>query len=189
MLDYSDPPGVTGVHDEDYQTRFSAHMRARELWFRELFGETDPPESIMSPGDPKLSVNWPGGGILRFPPSAGRGHWVFATSGLAQPVHDEEFERSESSGWGIELVMSTPDYDPDGLLPAGECELVHLVGATDAESERALTLGSATAGSIVLCEVFRRVGIGLVTDPTRPCITDRPDFDALRTDAQAVLPS
>ena len=105
MLDYSDPPGVTGIHDEDYQTRFSAHMRARELWFREIFGETDPPESIMSPGDPKLSVNWPGGGILRFPPNPDRRHWVFATSGLAQPVHDEEFERSESSGWGIELVL------------------------------------------------------------------------------------
>jgi len=54
--------------------------------------------------------------------------------------------------------------------------IVHLVGATPSEIERAKKEGGAF-GTKVLCETLRRLGVGFVTDPARSSTTDAPSFD------------
>ncbi len=236
MLDFSAPAGVNGLEaTAEYEDRFAAHMAARELWFRSLFGDTDPPQTILSPGDAQLTVHWPGGGILRFAPRDERAHWLCATSGLSQPLNDDEFEPGDASGWGVEWALTTRDaadwapqllvrlvkyllfhersrviapgdrvpcgpiapgapldhliaarsatYDPDVTLPAGPCMLVHLVGVTAAEVALARSLGPGPLGSLVLLEALQRAGVGLLTDPARPCLTTSPDVPLLWSEA------
>jgi hypothetical protein len=90
-------------------------MAARERALHSIFGPTEPPDQIMSPGDPSLFINWSGGGIYQYPPNGKRRSWHYVTSGLSQPhidddanpqpVIDDDGERY--SGFGIELVIST----------------------------------------------------------------------------------
>jgi hypothetical protein len=63
------------------------------------------------------------------------------------------------------------------MLPGGRCDLVHLVGVTEPEIRRALTLGKGTAGSIVLCRVLEEMGVGCVSDPNRACLTTHREFE------------
>ena len=114
-LDFSKLPDVAAEHPElDEEERvFAAHMKAREDAFMEIFGDTEPKNQIMSPGDPDLVMNWPGGGIHPYAPRPGRTGWHYVTHGLAQPF-DDEGEAPDSpeegpSGFGIELVISTPE--------------------------------------------------------------------------------
>ncbi len=116
-LDFSRLPDVSDEHPElDAEGRlFAAHMRAREDALMAVFGPTDPPDTILSPEDPDLNVNWPGGGIHRYAPRPGRTGWTFVTHGLAQPDDFEaepEDDDERYSGFGIELVISTPDDNP-----------------------------------------------------------------------------
>jgi hypothetical protein len=236
-LDFSRLPDVSDEHPElDAEAQlFAAHMKAREDALMTVFGPTDPPDTILSPDDPDLSVNWPGGGIHRYAPRSGREGWYFVTHGLAQPddpsEEPDEDEDERYSGFGIELVISTPDdspwpaelllsfvryllFDEDSRvflpghripcsalqsiapetelthlagiaspdypheieLPAGRCTLVHLVGTTTAEIERARSEDDGTA---ILGRVLQEIGVGTLTDLTRECATKRPDFEAL----------
>jgi len=56
-------------------------------------------------------VNWPGGGIFKFPPRDGRASWHFVTHGLSQPFDEEDQAdlplAERRSGVGFELVLST----------------------------------------------------------------------------------
>jgi hypothetical protein len=114
-LDFSKLPDVSKLHpelDEDERI-FAAHMKAREDAYAHIFGQTDPPNQILSPSDPELTINWPGGGVYAFPPRGERSGWHYVTHGLAQPFDgpedfDEEDEDEPVSGLGIELVISTP---------------------------------------------------------------------------------
>jgi hypothetical protein len=117
LLDFSRLPDVSEEHPElDEEARlFAAHMKAREDALMAVFGPTDPPDTILSPDDPDLSINWPGGGIHRYAPREGRAGWHFVTHGLAQPddpgaaPSEDEEEDERYSGFGIELVISTPE--------------------------------------------------------------------------------
>ena len=117
-LDFSRLPDVSDEHPEldDEARLFAAHMRAREDALMAVFGPTDPPDTILSPDDPDLSINWPGGGIHRYAPREGRAGWTFVTHGLAQPddpeAEAEADEEERYSGFGIELVISAPDENP-----------------------------------------------------------------------------
>ena len=106
-LDFSKLPDVGKLHPElDADERvFAAHMKAREDAFAHIFGQTDPPDSILSPSEPDLQINWPGGGVYAFPPRGARRAWHYVTHGLAQPIEDDD---EPVSGLGIELVVATP---------------------------------------------------------------------------------
>ena len=117
-LDFSRLPPITGARDD--AALFEAHMVAREEALRAIFGESEPRDSILSPESAQLSLNWPGGGVYAFPPGKGRTGWHYVTHGLSQP-HDLEVQPGEEdvSGYGIELVISTPArcaWAPDVLF-------------------------------------------------------------------------
>ncbi|HEY8076551.1 MAG TPA: hypothetical protein VIF62_20645, partial [Labilithrix sp.] len=115
-LDFSKLPDVAKLHPEldEAEQVFAAHMKAREDAYAHIFGQTDPPDQILSPSDPDLTINWPGGGVYAFPPRGTRSAWHYVTHGLAQPIGgpDEEGQgevedEERISGLGIELVIAT----------------------------------------------------------------------------------
>jgi hypothetical protein len=122
--DFSKLPDVSEEHPEldDGGRVFAAHMKAREDAFDQIFGASHPPGQIMSPDDPQLTINWPGGGIYQFPPRGERKGWHYVTHGLAQPFDEgapegaqagaKDEEGEQWSGLGIELVIATPDESP-----------------------------------------------------------------------------
>ncbi len=127
-VDFSKLPDVSKEHPDlapDEQV-FLAHMKAREDAFFRVFGDTAPKNEMLSPGDPDLMDNWPAGGIYKYAPRKGRTGWHYVTHGLAQPFVVPEDEDDEPlpgeqriSGFGIELVVSTPqecDWAPQLLL-------------------------------------------------------------------------
>ena len=205
MLDFSALPDVRSIHPEledPGERELAAHMLARERALQAAFASSDYSGDILVPTDTKLTINWPGGGIYRYPPSNLLDSWHYVTSGLAQPLPDSEQgdlpEEQRFSGFGCELVLSAPNeanwvpdvllnlvryllfsessrpiypgdripcggplvrdvptklnhlvarfsphYDSQLKLPAGRCELVHLVGATQAEIDAAKAEGEA----------------------------------------------
>jgi hypothetical protein len=127
MLDFSQLPDVSALHPEFTELGerdYAAHMKAREDALHEVFGPSHPDDSILSPRDPNLMINWPGGGVYQFPPRDKRSSWHYVTSGLAQPVSSSETPQlaegeERFSGFGIELVISTPseaNWAPDVLI-------------------------------------------------------------------------
>lgn len=235
MFDSSELPNVDDLGlEEEGEIAYASQMAARENALHSIFGPSDPPDQIMSPRDPNLFVNWPGGGVYQYPPSDKRASWHYVTSGLSQPDTDDDGNAEPNvdedgerySGFGIELVISTADqvawapavllnlvkyllfqenarvilpgdripcggplvldtdtqltflvattsdqYETEILLPAGQCHLVHLIGCTQAEIDKALTMGSGTAGSIVLCRVLKEMGVNCDSLPDRHCVT------------------
>ena len=115
--DFSKLPNVAELHPElgEDERAFAAHMKAREDAYAAIFGESDPPGQVLSPGDTELMLNWPGGGIYVFPPRGDRRGWHYVTHGLSQPLDYEDGEEAadgeeeEVSGLGCELVISTPE--------------------------------------------------------------------------------
>jgi hypothetical protein len=247
VIDFSKLPDVSAEHPEleDEGDRiFAAHMKAREDALEAIFGPCDPPDQILSPDDPELMINWPGGGIYAFPPRGERAGWHYVTHGLAQPFGDDDEPREDGMRWsglGIELVVATPDrsewapsllvdfvryllfqddaelivpgdriptsafrtytegselshviatispeYEHELMLPAGRCTLVHLVGVTTKEIERAKSADSGE-GTIALGEALRRLGPGYVTDTKRTCTTAQSGFDAAWAEAMKIL--
>ncbi len=69
------------------------------------------------------------------------------------------------------LAVPSPEYENEIQLPAGFCELVHMVGITENEFNRAVSWGSGTGGSIILFDVLQKYKVGNLTDPTRNCLT------------------
>jgi hypothetical protein len=126
VLDFSALPDVSELHPElkPEERWYAAHMKAREDALLYVFGETEPPGQILSPADPQLTVNWPGGGVYQYPPAEGRPSWHYVTHGLSQPFSEEEgsagLETPEAiSGIGVELVISTSEptiWAPNVLL-------------------------------------------------------------------------
>lgn len=114
-LDFSKLPDVAKDHPEltaDERVH-AAHMKAREDAFMAIFGDTEPKDQILSPGEADLTVNWPGGGIHQYAPRPGRSGWHYLTHGLAQPFDFDEPPPQKNgheriSGFGVELVISTP---------------------------------------------------------------------------------
>jgi hypothetical protein len=250
VLDFSRLPDVSDIHDElpePDELIYAAHMKAREDALEHIFGKSYPNGDILSPIDPNLMLNWSGGGIYQYPPDEKRSAWHYVTSGLSQPFPDDDWTATQEercSGFGIELVISTPEqanwplnlllnivgyllfqenahvilpgdrlpcngplvlntntklnflvakysteYATEIMLPGGRCNLVHLVGVTESEIQYALSLGKGTtAGSIVLCHVLDKMGVGCVSDPNRECLTTHRDFeetwDRTRTECQ-----
>ena len=118
MFDSSAIPNVDDLGlEQPGEIAYAAQMAARENALHAIFGETEPPDQILSPGDPNLFLNWSGGGIYQYPPNGARNSWHYVTSGLSQPeidddatpqpVIDEDGERY--SGFGLELVISTSE--------------------------------------------------------------------------------
>lgn len=240
MLDFSELPDISDEHPEltePGELEYAAHMKAREDALHTVFGMPHPKDNIMIPSDPHLSLNWPGGGVYQYRGGDRFAAWHYVTSGLAQPFDDVDDadmpEDEQFSGYGCELVLSSPDQNawaPDVLLnlvryllfdenarplypgaripcggplvldsdtklthlvarfspeyesqirlPAGRCELVHLVGATQAEIDTAKSEGSGSLGSRVLCAVMDTLSVGTTSDPNRECLTTHPRFQA-----------
>lgn len=126
MLDFSVLPDVSAIHPElkePSELEYAAHMKAREDALDFVFGTPHPNGDILVPSDPGLLINWPGGGIYQYPASDRLGSWHYVTSGLAQPLADVDQagvpEQEKFSGFGCELVISTPSevaWAPDVLL-------------------------------------------------------------------------
>jgi hypothetical protein len=115
MLDFSQLPDVSKLHPElkgPGEREFAAHMKAREDALRHIFGAPYPNGNILVASDTKLMLNWPGGGVYQYPANLNRHGWHYVTSGLAQPVPDNNTATAQDipfSGLGIELVISTPE--------------------------------------------------------------------------------
>jgi hypothetical protein len=75
------------------------------------------------------------------------------------------------------LAITSPEYPAWLRLPGGSCALLHVVGVTDAEVERARGSALEGVGSFVLANTLIELGIGLATDPRRECGTEHPLFD------------
>lgn len=76
------------------------------------------------------------------------------------------------------LALADPGYPTDLRIAGAPLRIVHLVGVTGAEADRAKQLPGMT-GSEVLERVLHAAGVGCVTDRQRPSLTRRPDFEAL----------
>lgn len=85
------------------------------------------------------------------------------------------------------LAVPSPEYENEIQLPAGFCELVHMVGITKNEFNYAVNWGSGTGGSIILFEALQRLNVGTLTDPARTCITDMDDFQSIWDELQIKL--
>lgn len=128
MFDSSALPNVDDLGlKHPGEIAYATQMAARERALHAIFGPTEPPDTIFSPGDPALFINWSGGGIYQYPPSVGRSSWHYVTSGLSQPHFDDDAnplpvvddDGQRYSGFGIELVISTREkvaWAPDVLV-------------------------------------------------------------------------
>lgn len=87
---------------------------------------------------------------------------------------------------GAIIGAVSPEYEHEIRLPGGRCTLVHLVGITPAELELARSLGASARGSEVLLAVLDQLGIGLVTDPARRCVTRSRGFKQRWRDAAGI---
>ncbi len=77
------------------------------------------------------------------------------------------------------LIAGISDkYESRGRLPAGDVDLVHLIGVTENEANRAIAWGRGTGGTLILGEVLKRLKVDELTDPNRSCTTVKPEFDA-----------
>ena len=74
------------------------------------------------------------------------------------------------------LAMEKPGYDIEVQTHSIGFSLVHLVGATAAESAKAKEYEGAL-GSVILEAVLHECGIGGITDRNRECVTARTDFE------------
>ena len=73
MYDSSSIPNVDDLGlEQPGEIAYAAQMAARENALHAIFGPTDPPDHILSPGDPNLFINWSGGGIYQYPPHGKR---------------------------------------------------------------------------------------------------------------------
>ncbi len=251
MIDFSKLPDVRSEHPElteDGELVYAAHMQARENAYTHIFGKSHPNGNILVPSvDPDLMINWPGGGVYQYEPVDGRTGWHYITHGLSQP--DEPNAESEKdpdicSGFGIELVISTPhenywapdvllnmvryllfqensrvilpldrlpcngplvlntdtklthllavsspEYENEIRLPGGRCDLVHMVGVTDAEINYAKEWGPGYGGSEILQKVLERNGVGTLSDPERECLTEVIDFRKIWNETEVELES
>jgi len=91
-----------------------------------------------------------------------------------------------SSNGHVLAVVST-EYETEILFPCGRCQLVHLIGVTGAEIERA-KLYEGIRGSEILAKVIQHYGLGYNTDRDRLCLTHRPDFDDVWTMMESNTP-
>ena len=76
------------------------------------------------------------------------------------------------------IAASSDKYETQGRLPAGDVDLVQLIGVTEGEANRAMAWGRGTGGTLILGEVLKRLGVNELTEPTRTCLTLNPEFDA-----------
>lgn len=128
MFDSSALPNVDDLGlEQTGEIAYAAQMAAREHALHSIYGPTDPLDRILSPCDPSLLVNWPGGGIYQYPPNGSRTSWHYVTSGLSQPDFDDDGnpepivddDGERYSGFGIELVISAiekVEWAPDVLI-------------------------------------------------------------------------
>lgn len=247
LMDFSELPDVKSTHTElteDSEFAFAAHMQARENAYDSIFGVSHPEGKIIVPTDGNLMLNWPGGGVYQYAPNEKRTGWHYITHGLSQPYEPKlEVETEEIySGFGIELVISTPDLNnwaPDVLLnlvkyllfqensrpinpydrfpcngplvlntdtkltyllavlspeyenelklPGGYCDLVHLVGVTDKEISYAINWGNSNGGSIILSNILFKHGVGTLSDPERPCLSETIDLEKIWNETETEL--
>lgn len=85
------------------------------------------------------------------------------------------------------IAASSDRYETRGRLPAGDVDLVHLIGVTEAEAKRAIAWGRGTGGTLILAEVLKRLELGDITNPKRSCTTLESGFDEVWSQAQSEL--
>jgi hypothetical protein len=146
------------------------------------------------------------------PPEGARSVWHYVTHGLPTEL---VLATPAASEWAARLLVELGTYLlaeditilPGDRLPTGafarvakgttlthlfattttDHPYIQLVGATSDEVEHAKKEGGAF-GTKVLCETLRRMGVGFVTDPTRPSITAAETFERVwREVAQSVV--
>ena len=88
------------------------------------------------------------------------------------------------------LIAALSDkYETQGRLPAGDVDLVQLIGVTEGEANRAIAWGRGTGGTLILGEVLKRAKVDELTDPNRSCTTLQPEFDAIWSQVMSELES
>lgn len=86
------------------------------------------------------------------------------------------------------LIAALSDkYETQGRLPAGDVDLVQLIGVTESEAKRAIAWGRGTGGTLILGEVLKRLNVDELTNPNRSCTTLIPEFDAIWTEVKSEL--
>lgn len=105
---------------EAYQRWWEEKWAERERLLRSVFGETQPPNSVMAFYWDDFDLQIPGGCALVFPPKTGqREHWFALTHGLTQPESPEVVRgKDDPSGYGSEFAFMTreqADWAPDAL--------------------------------------------------------------------------
>ena len=73
------------------------------------------------------------------------------------------------------LAMADPGYPLEIATLSGAVRIIHMIGVTGAEIEKANAY-PGEVGSRILELVLREFGVGCITDRRRACLTLRPDF-------------
>jgi len=86
------------------------------------------------------------------------------------------------------LIAAFSDrYDTQGRLPAGDVDLVHLIGVTEAEAQQAIAWGRGSGGTLILREVLKQFEVDELTDPSRSCTTLETEFAEVWSQVQSAL--
>ena len=86
------------------------------------------------------------------------------------------------------LIAALSDrYETQGRLPAGNVDLVQLIGVTEGEANHATAWGRGTGGTLILGEVLKRLKVDELTDPNRSCTTLDSEFDAIWSQVMSEL--
>ena len=105
---------------DDWQAQFEAIWEQREAReYPRRFGAVDDheilvitPDTFADFGDVEIDPRWLHHGLFEYPPTPGRPTWLYVTSGLSNPWHDDTFSPDGDSGLGMEFVLETPQRAP-----------------------------------------------------------------------------
>jgi hypothetical protein len=90
--------------EEEYPRRFGA------VPGQDILALT--PEAFAPFAATALDPRWLHHGLVEFPPTADRASWLYVSSGLSNPWHDDVFTPDGDSGLGMEFVLETPARAP-----------------------------------------------------------------------------
>jgi hypothetical protein len=104
------------VSEEKWRDWFERSWEIREEEvYPNLFGHHAPDVSVLTADlfvnrfkQESFDPRWLHSGVFEVPPTLSRSSWLYASSGLSNPWHDDEPNPSGVSGLGMEFVLQTP---------------------------------------------------------------------------------
>ncbi len=103
---------------KDLDQWWDESWREREELLRRVFGETEPPGTVVAYSWERVDMIIPGACCLSFPPGGSeRPHWLYLTLGLSQPLTPTKDDRGPSAyGWEFGfLAREASDWAPEAL--------------------------------------------------------------------------